>query len=112
MLAKTLDDADCAQYTKVLEEMLKRTAAKICPNCTVQPSACKAELTPRYLSLFDNAPSVVTYLSLDRGSAGERETRLVYWGVSVEESDSLCSVLPEFQKGRQGHVGCVRARRP
>lgn len=111
MLAKTTDQADCQQYARRLETLLQQNAASICPSCKVQPSVCSTELSSRYTQLFDNKPLSVTYLTMDRGDASERETRLIYWGVSVAESDRLCGVVNEFQKGRKGKVNCVRAAR-
>ncbi len=111
MLMQTVDQADCQKQSHALERYLKESQASICPTCKLQPSECKTELEPRYLKLFDNKTSSVTYLSLPRGDRSERELRLIYWGVTLEESDRLCSALPAFQKGRKGVVTCVRAPR-
>jgi hypothetical protein len=109
MLGKTADDADCKKQIDMLEKQLARQTQNVCPTCTFQPSQCKSELAPRYAKLFDNQPTHVTYISLDRGDPAERETRFIYWGVTVEQSNNLCNVIPEFQKGRKGNVKCIRA---
>ncbi len=111
MFVKALDEADCQQQSRVLEDALKKGAESICPTCKFQQAECKEELAPRYAKLFDDVPTSVTYLSLSRGSSDEREARVIYWGVSVEESDKLCNAVPQFQKGRKGKVSCVRAQR-
>ena len=68
-------------------------------------------LSPRYAKLFDNEPTFVTYLSMARGDRRERETRLLYWGVSMEESDKVCDEVSKMQSRRKGAVTCVRAVR-
>jgi hypothetical protein len=107
MLGKTADQADCQKHTQELE----RVTTAACPTCKVQTSECKTELATRYTKFFDNTPTTITYLSLARGAPTEREFRVIYWGISLEESDKLCAIAPAFQKGRKGAVTCVRAAR-
>jgi hypothetical protein len=107
MLGKTADQADCQKHTQELE----RVTTTACPTCKVQTSECKTELASRYTKFFDNVPSTVTYLSLARGDRAEREFRVIYWGVTLAESDKLCEIAPAFQKGRKGAVTCIRAAR-
>ncbi len=111
MFAKTVDQADCQKLVQTMERQLESQMQSVCPACKAPTSECKAELAPRYARLFDDAPAAVTYVSMARGQRSEREHRLIYWGVSVAESDRLCDMLPGFQKGRKGTVTCVRARR-
>jgi hypothetical protein len=111
MLAKTADEADCQKHIQILERQLESLAASVCPTCKLQSSQCKAELPNRLAKLFDNTPTSVTYLSLARGERSEREFRVIYWGVTADESDRLCGAVSQFQKGRKGAVTCIRAQR-
>jgi hypothetical protein len=108
--AKTVNDADCKKYsTALVEDMQKAQASVTAIQWALKSSECKSELPPRHARLFDNAQSFVTYISLARGSRLERETRVIYWGVSPEESDRICAGVPMMQKGRKGVVTCVHA---
>ncbi|OYT88832.1 MAG: hypothetical protein CFE43_20385 [Burkholderiales bacterium PBB3] len=110
--AKTVDDADCKKYSKnVIDDLQKKQANDSAGHWLVKSSECKPELTPRYAKLFDNEPTFVTYLSMARSDRRERETRLLYWGVSVEESDKVCDGVSKMQNGRKGAVTCIRAVR-
>ena len=111
ILMKTIDHADCEAETRKLEKDLGGGGFASCEACTTPRSQCMTELPPRFASMFENRPSSVTYLSLARGSQAERDLRVVYWGVTVEQSDRVCDAVPEFQKGRKGAVSCVRAQR-
>ena len=111
MYIQTTDQTDCQKQSRMAERSIKEGQASICPtSCKLQQIECKNELAPRYAKLFDNKPASVTYVSYARGNRSERELRLIYWGVTVDESDRLCSVVPDLQKGRKGLVTCVRAR--
>lgn len=111
MIAKTADQSDCQKHIQLLERQLAKQIPDVCPTCKLQSSECKAELPSRYAKLFDNVPTHVTYLSFARGDRSEREFRLIYWGVTAQESDGLCEGVSEAQKGRKGAVTCVRAQR-
>ncbi len=110
MLQKTVDDTDCQKQIKAIEHSLT-TNSGACPVCKIESSTCKEELEPRYAAVFDNKPVSVTYLSLARGDAAEREVRMIYWGVTVAQSDALCKAVPMYQKFRKGDVTCVQAAR-
>ncbi|OYT88824.1 MAG: hypothetical protein CFE43_20500 [Burkholderiales bacterium PBB3] len=110
--AKTVDDADCKKYSKnVIDDLQKKQAHDSAGQWVVKLSECKPDLAPRYAKLFDNEPTFVTYLSMARGERRERETRLLYWGVSVDESDRVCDSVSKLQNGRKGAVTCIRAAR-
>lgn len=111
MLGKTYNQEDCEKHLQVLENDIKRWAGKVCSDCKLQLSECKSELLPRYAQLFDNEPTNVTYISLARGDRSEREYRLIFWGVTVAESNQLCNAVPEFQKKHKGEVKCIRSVR-
>ena len=110
MLQKTADHEDCQKQIKAIEHSLTSQAGA-CPVCKLESSVCKDELEPRYAAVFDNKPVSVTYLSLARGNASEREVRLIYWGVTVEQSDALCKAVPMYETWRKGAVTCVHAAR-
>ena len=110
MMAQTIDQADCERQVSQLTQELSKFAS-VCPTCKLQAPECKTEIAPQYTRLFDNKPTSLTYVSLARGQSSEREMRLIYWGISVEQSDKLCSAVPNFQKSRKGAVSCVRAAR-
>ena len=110
MMAQTINQADCEQQISQLSKQLS-TFSHVCPTCKMQEPECKTEIAPQYTRIFDNRPTSLTYLSLARGQASEREMRLIYWGISVDQSDKLCNAIPTFQKGRKGAVSCVRANR-
>jgi hypothetical protein len=112
LFAETVDEADCKKYSKeVVENMQKAQASDSAGRWIVSSSECKTELAPRHARLFDNKPTFVTYLSMARGDRREREARLIYWGVSSEESDRVCDGVSKLQSGRKGTVTCIRAIR-
>lgn len=112
LLAETLDDADCTRQRAALEKYMQQGMARACHNnCEIEHVVCKAELEPRYAKLFNNEPTYLTYMRLGRGTREERELRIIYWGLTVEQSDTICSAVPQFQKGRKGTVSCVPAAR-
>ena len=110
MLGKTVDQADCQKNIETIKRQMEIQSPHICPTCRVETTTqCKTELLPRYARLFDNEPTSVSYISLGQGDPSEREYRLIYWGVTVEESGRLCSAVPQIQRGRKGVVTCIRS---
>lgn len=111
MLGKTVDQADCQKNIDTLTRHVEEESPKFCPSCTVHvTSECKAELAPRYAILFDDQPTHVAYIRFAQGDPSEREYRLIYWGLTVPESERLCGASSRFQQGRKGAVSCVHAR--
>jgi hypothetical protein len=113
IFAKTVDQADCKKYSQNTLGQISRRDEALNPGrgWKVQSSECKTELTPRYAKLFDNEPASLTYLSIARGDRYEREVRLIYWGVTLEESDKVCDGVSQMQIGYKGTVRCIRAPR-
>jgi hypothetical protein len=101
----TADEKEC----QGLLSSFNSQQARLCPpdSCSVQQRECKTELAPRDLRLFDNQPTTVTYLSIARGTPEERETRMIFWGVSADTSDKLCQMVPDIQEGHKGQVRCI-----
>lgn len=107
LFGKMVDEADCRQHTKQVWEKLVEN----CPDCSFNLVDCKPNLASRYEMLFDDTPISVTYLKLARGSRLEREGRMVFWGVTVDESKQLCEMArTSLQKRHQGPVTCIRNR--
>jgi hypothetical protein len=83
-----------------------------CKECTMTLSSCKAELEPRYRRLFDDTSIHSTYLSFDRGTRFERNGRMVVYGLTADEGDTVCGIIKaEFEKQYEGTVNCVGGRR-
>lgn len=111
VLVATASQTECdAAAAKLVQTVIDASARKGVTG-TVKSIECKTELDSRMARLFANQPTFVTYMVLGRGKPEERETRMLYWGVTVEESDLLCEMVPQIQKGWAGKVSCVRAQR-
>jgi hypothetical protein len=112
-LAKTVDRAECEQFAKPFADKLAGgQAGSNGVSLKLQSSECKTDLAPRNARLFDDEPAFVTYVRVARGDPKEREVRLIWWGLSVEESDKVCNLFaPQVQKGWKGAVTCIKARR-
>jgi hypothetical protein len=111
VLVATANQAECdTASAKMVQTVLEASARKGVAG-TVKSTECKTELDARMARLFANQPTYVTYMALSRGKPEERETRMLYWGVTVEESDLLCEIVPQIQKSWVGQVSCVRATR-
>ena len=104
LFGKMADQDDCQNradraWGKVIEG---------CANCQKKISSCQPTLEPRYLRLFDDAPINTTYLSFTRGQQGERDGRMVFWGVTAAEGNAVCEAAKtEFSKNYKGAVSCV-----
>lgn len=111
VLVATASQTECdTAAAKIVQTVLDASARKGVAG-TVKSIECKTELEARMARLFANEPTFVTYMVLGRGKLEERETRMLYWGVTVQESDLLCEMVPQIQKGWAGQVSCVRASR-
>ena len=109
-LAKAADDADCKHVAEHLVETMGNDP-KSAVQWSLQSSECTKNLEPRNLKLFSNRPINVSYVSAARGSSSERELRIVFWGVTVDESDRICETIHSVQRNWQGAVTCVHANR-
>lgn len=111
-LAETADEADCQRFAgRVIPYLEKRAGDIKGVNFRIKSQECKTELSARYKGMFNNEPDRVTYLRAARGAPAERESRFIYWGVSVDESDKVCDLATHIQKHWSGEVSCVRAFR-
>ena len=110
ILAETVDAADCQQYSKALQAKAMRQNENGLA-WKLKSSECKAELESRAARFFENKRTEVSYLSLARGDRMEREVRVVYWGVTTDESDRVCAGVSQMQIERKGAVTCIPALR-
>lgn len=111
VLVATANQSECDTAAARMVQTVLDASARKGVTGTVRSTECKTELEARMARLFANQPTFVTYMVLGRGKPDERETRMLYWGVTVEESDLLCEIVPQIQKGWAGEVSCVRAAR-
>jgi hypothetical protein len=106
LFGKTADDADCQDRAKRVRDNLQAN----CKYCVSKSVECKSDLAPRYAKFFDDVPSSVTYLSVKRSNRGERDIRLIFWGLTGAEGDAVCDqMIPIFAKIHTGPMKCVRA---
>jgi hypothetical protein len=106
LFGRTTGDIDC----QTRGEISVREALTGCPMCQMQAANCKAELPPRYARLFDDVSIPSTYLSMTAGVAGERDVRLVVYGVTDKEGEMLCEQLRTMVLQKyKGTAHCVPA---
>jgi len=104
LFGKMADEEDC----RMRADLTWGKMVEDCANCRLTVSTCKADLEPRYKRLFDDSPINSAYLTFTRGEPGERDGRMVIWGVTTEEGNALCEqARNEFKKKYQGVVTCV-----
>ena len=108
LFGKMASQADCDQRSKeVWGKVIEG-----CKECVQRTSVCKTELEPRYQRLFDNTAIHSTYISFTRGSAYERDGRMVIFGLTADEGDAICEqTRSRFGSNYSGTIACVRARR-
>ena len=107
-IARTFDHDDCNAVTgTIIERMQQRHRSGIV--WELETSHCVEALDARSQRLFENKPTFVNYIAASPGASGERELRLVIWGVTAEEGDLICSEIPRVQDRWMGSVSCVHA---
>ncbi len=111
LLIQAVDQADCKKQLRSVDNILEEQGKKGGSTWTKKAFECKTELTSREARLFNNEPTFVTYLSAGRGQPSEREHRLIYWGLTVEQSNKICEATAPiaFRKDRKGQVACIYA---
>ena len=98
------DDGDChgrasISWNGVLEN---------CPTCKMETTKCQAQLPSRYARLFDDVPIPSTYLAANAGNSGERDGRIVVYGLTDAEGKVVCEVMRGvIVKKYHGEVHCV-----
>ena len=97
---------ECEKHRAQLEQLFGQVSLPM----TVKSAECLPELQPRQRALFEDQPGNVTYLSMHRGARTERDIRVIFWGVSVAESNQLCDGMTKAYADKHvGRVACVRA---
>jgi hypothetical protein len=91
-------------------EVVARDVLRDCPSCTLQPAKCQATLPPRYARMFDDVPIASPYVSMTAANSSERDARLVVYGLTDAEGQSVCEVMRAKVKERYtGEAHCVFA---
>lgn len=104
LFGEATGDADCQTRT----ERVWRKVFSGCPECTVKAIRCVSQIEPRYQLLWRNEPTYIKYFSFTKGTSGERNGRMITWGVSMEESVELCKqLIPKFRKTYAGKIECL-----
>ena len=78
------------------------------PTISFADHKCEETPTTRNARLFENSPTHVTFLSASRSKRTERETRMIFWGISVQESTDLCNAM--IKRYPPNRATCVAAR--
>jgi hypothetical protein len=110
LYAKTASEQECRTFAAgIINRVLKQTGEKGAPRWKLGSTDCKEQLAPRHARLFDNEPSFVSYASLSPGNNREREMRIIYWGITRDESDQICNLLDRQRLDWKGPVRCIKA---
>ena len=107
LFIRSADDADCHGRARKSWD----GALSGCTGCKMHvEEKCHAELPARYAKLFDDVPIPSTYLSATAGTSGERDGRMVVYGLTDAEGKSLCEQLrTALLKEYHGAAHCVAA---
>jgi hypothetical protein len=107
LFGEMVDDADCRErFDRAWDKVVEG-----CAECTMSLASCRSDLEPRYRRLFDDTAIHSTYLSFTKGSRYERNGRMVVYGLTGDEGDTLCEMLrKQFQSRYEGTVTCVTRR--
>jgi hypothetical protein len=110
ILGKAFDQTDCQAISKDLLDRMQTRQNQGGPfEWQLVSSECKQVLDSRDARLFDNKPTFVNYLSASPGASTERETRMVFWGVTAQEGDKICGLIPQWQERWKGALTCIHA---
>lgn len=83
---------------------------KECPECDVVDFQCQSELPVQAQNLFENQPTHLAYIAMQRGNTLERDERAIVWGLTKAESSKFCSyMIPLLKKKYSGTVSCIDA---
>jgi hypothetical protein len=111
LFAATKNAQDCAEVNRT--GLAGQTSGAVMESnlrWDIKSADCKDTIEPRYAAMFENKPTHLAYLSFDRGSEKEREMRVIFWGLSAEESKASCErMLTHFRPKRKGAIHCIPA---
>ncbi len=83
---------------------------KGCPECDVVDYQCLSELPVQAQNLFENQPTHLAYIAMQRGNKLERDARAIVWGFTKAESAKFCTyMIPIIKKKYSGTVSCIDA---
>lgn len=106
LFIRATSDADCR--TRAQESWKEALAS--CPGCVLQPIKCQKDLPARYARLFDDVAIPSTYLSATASKRGERDGRLVIYGLTDAEGVQLCELArTQIATRYEGTTHCVKA---
>lgn len=104
--------ANMAACQKELGDFSGQPSSKfteMCPSCRITKGECKTELASRYQKLFDNQPSNLTYLSVNNSNTLTPHFRVIYWGLTAEESRMICNIQLEHLRSMKLNNGvCIQ----
>jgi hypothetical protein len=106
LFVRSSSDFDCRTRSRVSWE----GALQGCPTCKLQEPKCQDKLPPRYARLFDDVPIPSAYLSATAGTGGERDGRLVVYGLTDAEGAMMCEAMrKQIAEKYHGTLRCVAA---
>ncbi len=89
-------------------EQMWRDTLTDCELCQFKSSTCKEELPTRYAGIFDGEPLNTSYMSFNRGARHERDGRLIFWGLTDQQSEQICAMVERgMRQHYQGQVDCI-----
>lgn len=94
LLTKFASEAECQTANSISRKVigdLSNSQNAQCQDCSVTTTTtCSTELPARYESLFDNAPTHLSYLSWSYTAPAPMEVRLIFWNVNPVEARQVC----------------------
>jgi hypothetical protein len=79
-----------------------------CKVCQFKSSSCQKEMPKRYAGIFEDKPLNTTYISFNRADERERDGRMVLWGMSDAEAETVCEFIRQgLEQNYRGEVSCV-----
>lgn len=114
-------EIEMALFVRAAGELDCRTRAlvswqgtmKSCPSCELREPQCHDALPARYARLFNDTPIPSTYLSATAGNSGERDGRLVVFGLTQAEGMQVCELLrQQIAEKYTGTLRCIPASEP
>ena len=104
LFAAMASEEECKTRTQLVWD----NVISACVQCSSQVKDCRTELPARYAKLFSNVPIASTYLSLTRGAKTERDGRMVIYGLTTQEGNTLCEHMKQqFATRYTGKLECV-----
>ncbi len=104
VFTRASSQADCEARVRMDWE----AALENCESCKLHEPVCRDQLAPRYARLFEDRPIPSAYLSATAGTSGERDGRLVVYGLTDEEGVAMCESLRTMvEQNYKGTLRCI-----